>query len=114
VAQRLGPIIVSFAVRFGEPVAQIVEEAEAARATIIAMATHRRPRDVPARSTTGPRRSRDSPGAQRPLVTSAQMMRARPTCTNAATACSICAGSCAALICTRCHLRRRAFSRPCS
>jgi acetoin utilization protein AcuB len=42
VAPRLGPITLSFAVRFGEPVAQIVEEAEAARATLIAMATHRR------------------------------------------------------------------------
>jgi len=42
VAASLGPVTVSFAVRFGEPVTQIVEEAEAARATLIAMATHRR------------------------------------------------------------------------
>ena len=42
VAASLGPVTVSFAVRFGEPVAQIVEEAEAVRATLIAMATHRR------------------------------------------------------------------------
>ena len=42
VAASLGPVTVSFAIRFGEPVAQIVEEAEAARATLIAMATHRR------------------------------------------------------------------------
>jgi nucleotide-binding universal stress UspA family protein len=33
---------VAFAVRFGEPVEQIVEEAEASGATLIAMATHRR------------------------------------------------------------------------
>jgi acetoin utilization protein AcuB len=42
VAASLGPVTVSFAVRFGEPVAQIVKEAEAVRATLIAMATHRR------------------------------------------------------------------------
>jgi CBS domain-containing protein len=42
VAASLGPVTVSFAVRFGEPVAQIVEEAQAVRATLIAMATHRR------------------------------------------------------------------------
>jgi nucleotide-binding universal stress UspA family protein len=42
VAASLGPVTVSFALRFGEPVAQIVEEAEAVRATLIAMATHRR------------------------------------------------------------------------
>ena len=41
-AAGLGPLAVSFAVRFGEPVAQIVEEAEASHATLIAMATHRR------------------------------------------------------------------------
>jgi len=41
-AAGLGPVTVSFAVRFGEPVAEIVKEAEAARATLIAMATHRR------------------------------------------------------------------------
>ena len=33
---------VSSGVRFSEPVAQIIEEAEAVRATLIAMATHRR------------------------------------------------------------------------
>jgi nucleotide-binding universal stress UspA family protein len=38
----LGPVTVSFAVRFGDPVEQIVEEAKASRATLIAMATHRR------------------------------------------------------------------------
>jgi universal stress protein A len=42
VAASLSPVPVSFAVRFGEPVGQIVEEAEAARATLIAMASHRR------------------------------------------------------------------------
>lgn len=42
VAANLGPVTVTFGVRFGEPVAQIVEEAEAVRATLIAMATHRR------------------------------------------------------------------------
>jgi CBS domain-containing protein len=42
VAGSLGPVTVSFVVRFGEPVKQIVEEAEAAHATLIAMATHRR------------------------------------------------------------------------
>jgi CBS domain-containing protein len=42
VAAGLGPVPVSFAVRFGEPVEQIVEEAEASHATLIAMATHRR------------------------------------------------------------------------
>ena len=42
VAASLGPVPVSFAVRFGDPVAEIVEEAEAVRATLIAMATHRR------------------------------------------------------------------------
>jgi acetoin utilization protein AcuB len=42
VAASLGPVTVAFAVRFGEPVEQIVEEAEASRATLIAMATHRR------------------------------------------------------------------------
>ena len=42
VAASLGPVTVSFAVRFGDPVEQIVEEAEAAPATLIAMATHRR------------------------------------------------------------------------
>ena len=42
VATSLGPVTVSFAVRFGEPAEQIVEEAEATRVTLIAMATHRR------------------------------------------------------------------------
>jgi len=42
VATSLGPVTVSFAVRFGEPAEQIVEEAEATRATLIAMATHHR------------------------------------------------------------------------
>jgi acetoin utilization protein AcuB len=42
VAASLGPLTVSFGVRFGEPVAQIIEEAEAVRANLIAMATHRR------------------------------------------------------------------------
>jgi acetoin utilization protein AcuB len=42
VAVSFGAVPVSFAVRFGEPAKQIVEEAEAARATLIAMATHRR------------------------------------------------------------------------
>jgi CBS domain-containing protein len=42
VAVSLGPVTVAFAVRFGEPVEQIVEEAEVSRATLIAMATHRR------------------------------------------------------------------------
>ena len=42
VAASLGPVTLSFAVRFGEPAEQIVEEAEAAHATLIAMATHRR------------------------------------------------------------------------
>jgi acetoin utilization protein AcuB len=42
VAVSLGPVTVAFAVRFGEPVEQIVEEAEASGATLIAMATHRR------------------------------------------------------------------------
>jgi CBS domain-containing protein len=42
VAVSLGPVTVAFAMRFGEPVEQIVEEAEASRATLIAMATHRR------------------------------------------------------------------------
>jgi CBS domain-containing protein len=42
VASALGSVPVSFAVRFGDPVARIVEEAEAAHATLIAMATHRR------------------------------------------------------------------------
>ena len=42
VAVSLGPVTVAFAVRFGDPVERIVEEAEAARATLIAMATHRR------------------------------------------------------------------------
>jgi CBS domain-containing protein/nucleotide-binding universal stress UspA family protein len=42
VAVSLGSVSVSFAVRFGEPVEQIVAEAEAASATLIAMASHRR------------------------------------------------------------------------
>lgn len=42
VARGLGPATVSFTVRFGEPVEQIVAEAEASGATLIAMATHRR------------------------------------------------------------------------
>jgi acetoin utilization protein AcuB len=42
VAADLGPVTVSFGVRFGEPVEQIVAEAETSRATLIAMATHRR------------------------------------------------------------------------
>ena len=42
VAAGLSPVAVSIAVRFGEPAEQIVEEAEAARATLIAMASHRR------------------------------------------------------------------------
>jgi acetoin utilization protein AcuB len=42
VGASLDPVPVSFAVRFGEPAEQIVEEGEAARATLIAMATHRR------------------------------------------------------------------------
>jgi acetoin utilization protein AcuB len=42
VGTSLDPVPVSFAVRFGEPAEQIVEEGEAARATLIAMATHRR------------------------------------------------------------------------
>jgi acetoin utilization protein AcuB len=42
VAAGLGPVTVSFAVRFGDPVEKIVEEAEASHATLIAMATHRR------------------------------------------------------------------------
>jgi acetoin utilization protein AcuB len=42
VAVRLGSVSVSSAVRFGEPAEQIVAEAEAASATLIAMATHRR------------------------------------------------------------------------
>jgi CBS domain-containing protein/nucleotide-binding universal stress UspA family protein len=42
VALSLGSVPVSFAVRFGEPAEQIVAEAEAAPATLIAMATHRR------------------------------------------------------------------------
>lgn len=42
VAGSLGEVSVSFAVRFGEPAAQIVAEAEAASATLVAMATHRR------------------------------------------------------------------------
>jgi nucleotide-binding universal stress UspA family protein len=42
VAEGLGQVPTSFAVRFGEPVEQIVEEAEASHATLIAMATHRR------------------------------------------------------------------------
>jgi acetoin utilization protein AcuB len=42
VAASLGSVTVSFAVRFGEPANQIVEEAEAARVTLIAMATHHR------------------------------------------------------------------------
>jgi CBS domain-containing protein len=42
VAASLGPVTVSFAVRFGEPAEQIVEEAETTPATLIAMATHRR------------------------------------------------------------------------
>jgi len=42
VAARLPSLTVSFAVRFGEPAEQIVEEAEVTRATLIAMATHRR------------------------------------------------------------------------
>ena len=42
VAVSFGEVPVSFAVRFGEPAKQIVEEAEAACATLIAMATHRR------------------------------------------------------------------------
>jgi CBS domain-containing protein len=42
VAASLGEVPVSFAVRFGEPAAEIVAEAEAAPATLIAMATHRR------------------------------------------------------------------------
>ena len=41
-AVSLGSVSVSFAVRFGEPAEQIVAEAEAASATLIAMATHRR------------------------------------------------------------------------
>lgn len=42
VATSLGDVSVSFAVRFGEPAKQIVAEGEAASATLIAMATHRR------------------------------------------------------------------------
>lgn len=42
VVAGLGSIAVSFVVRFGDPVEQIVEEAKASRATLIAMATHRR------------------------------------------------------------------------
>jgi hypothetical protein len=42
VVLSLGPVTVAFAVRFGEPVEQIVEEAEVSGATLIAMATHRR------------------------------------------------------------------------
>lgn len=42
IAARLPGVTVESAVRFGEPVAQIVEEAEAAGADLIAMATHRR------------------------------------------------------------------------
>jgi nucleotide-binding universal stress UspA family protein len=42
VAASLGPVTVSFAVRFGEPAEQIVEEAKTTRATLIAMASHRR------------------------------------------------------------------------
>jgi acetoin utilization protein AcuB len=42
VASTLSPVPVSVAVRFGEPVEQIVEEAESAGATLIAMASHRR------------------------------------------------------------------------
>jgi CBS domain-containing protein/nucleotide-binding universal stress UspA family protein len=42
VAVSLGSVSLSFAVRFGEPVEQIVAEAEAASATLIAMASHRR------------------------------------------------------------------------
>ncbi len=42
VAAGLSPVAVSVAVRFGDPAEQIVEEAEAARATLIAMASHRR------------------------------------------------------------------------
>jgi CBS domain-containing protein len=42
VVAGLGPVTVSFVVRFGDPVDQIVEEAKASRATLIAMATHRR------------------------------------------------------------------------
>jgi CBS domain-containing protein len=42
VATSLGPVTVSFAVRFGEPAEQIVGEAETTHATLIAMATHRR------------------------------------------------------------------------
>ena len=41
-AASLGSIAVSLAVRFGEPVEQIVAEADAVGATLIAMATHRR------------------------------------------------------------------------
>ena len=42
VVAGLGRVTVSFVVRFGDPVDQIVEEAKASRATLIAMATHRR------------------------------------------------------------------------
>ena len=53
VAAPLGPVTVSFAVRFGEAAEQIVEEAEVTRATLIAMATHRRTarRSPPAKGT---------------------------------------------------------------
>jgi nucleotide-binding universal stress UspA family protein len=42
VARALVGVPVQHAVRFGEPAAQIVEEAEAAQADLIALATHRR------------------------------------------------------------------------
>ncbi|MBI1846989.1 MAG: CBS domain-containing protein, partial [Candidatus Rokubacteria bacterium] len=42
VATSLGEVPVEFAVRFGEPAAEIVSEAEDARANLIAMASHRR------------------------------------------------------------------------
>jgi nucleotide-binding universal stress UspA family protein len=42
VARELVGVTVQEAVRFGEPAAQIVEEAEAAGADLIALATHRR------------------------------------------------------------------------
>jgi acetoin utilization protein AcuB len=42
VAAALGEVPVTFAVRFGDPAEQIVDEAETAHVTLIAMATHRR------------------------------------------------------------------------
>lgn len=42
VAKSLAAVTVEFAVRFGEPAEQIVKEAGEARATLIAMASHRR------------------------------------------------------------------------